>query len=454
MPRGSTDDASTRFGTGLRANRARPLRAGARLGKYRIVRRIAEGGFSMVYEALDEIEGLRVALKVPRPDLITADVLDQFRREVRTHAALDHGNVLPIRNADRLGGVLVIAVPLGETSLQARMKRRLGTEKALAYTRQAIAGLAHVHAHRIVHCDVKPENLLLFPGDRLRLADFGIAKVVRPGFRGSGSGTLGYMAPEQAMGHPSFRADVFSLGLVLWELWTGALPEYPFRWPYPGHDRLRRRVPAEFVEFLRRATDPDPKRRFRDAGSMEKAFARIEPRVLRKLRGERSRRSGSRPSDTDWKQVRFRQFRRRFRTALGLDRDCGTCGGPMSEAMQCCPWCAAEADPHAHDTTFPARCDRCGRGRKLDWPSCAWCWGPKFVDVSQRSFDDARYTAKCGSCSGRLMPWMRYCPWCRTKVRRRWTFDGAVGRCGGCGNGVVRGEWRHCPWCTKRLPDA
>jgi serine/threonine protein kinase len=93
------------------------------------------------------------------------------------------------------------------------------------------SAIAYAHAHnRVIHCDVKPDNFILFPDNVLKLADFGIAKVAYQTLRASGSGTVGYVAPEQAMGKPSFRSDVFSLGLILYRMFSGVLPE----WPYAG----------------------------------------------------------------------------------------------------------------------------------------------------------------------------------------------------------------------------
>ena len=94
---------------------------------------------------------------------------------------------------------------------------------------QMLEAVAWAHAHRIIHCDVKPDNFILFTDNRIRLADFGIAKVAMKTIRASGSGTVGYVAPEQAVGKPSFRSDVFSLGLILYRMLSGKLPEMAVR---------------------------------------------------------------------------------------------------------------------------------------------------------------------------------------------------------------------------------
>lgn len=104
-------------------------------------------------------------------------------------------------------------------------------------------------------------------------------------------------------------------------------------------------------------------------------------------------------------------------------------------------------------TSYPAECPRCHRGSKLDWAYCAWCFGPGFEVQTRRKFPDRRYTARCGNdrCRGRLMPFMRYCPWCKSKVKRRWMLPGCTSRCKSCGWGVDRNFWHHCPWCSKAL---
>ncbi len=127
----------------------------------------------------------------------------------------------------------------------------------------------------MLHRDIKPENFILFPGQEIRLTDFGLARIGKGGHDASASGTLGYMAPEQAMGRPSYRSDVFSLGLVIYRMLAGEVPEYPFQPPLPGYNKLRRGLSTDFVALIRKAIEPSPSKRFRDAVAMCNAMSKI-----------------------------------------------------------------------------------------------------------------------------------------------------------------------------------
>ena len=262
-----------------------------RLGKYRIRRRVGAGAFATVYEAYDTIEGISVALKIPHPDQVEKESLNQIHKEVRLTARLDHDNVLALRSAMMIDGHFVIATPLGEQTLTDRLRYRLGPKTALSYTEQLLDALAYAHEQRVIHCDIKPDNVILFPENHIRLADFGIAKVSlrTRTIVGSGQGTVGYIAPEQAMGKPSFRSDVFSMGLLIYRMFGGVLPEWPFDWPLPGADRLRRTVSRDFIAFLRRSIEVRERKRFRDGVQMQRAFEKVAPRALRST--TRSRRT-------------------------------------------------------------------------------------------------------------------------------------------------------------------
>jgi eukaryotic-like serine/threonine-protein kinase len=254
------------------------LRRRQRLGKYRIECRLSDSDFATVYRAHDTIEGIDVALKLPHAALVDRATLAAFRKEARTAARLDHTNILTIKTAEEIDGHFVIVTPLGIEDLGTRMQRRMSATTALDLAEQLLRGLAEAHDQKVIHLDVKPQNAILFPRGRLRLADFGIARVALRTLVGSGSGTVGYIAPEQALGQPSMRSDVFSAGLVIWQLMTKQLPKWPFDWPHPGLARARREFGDELAAVCRRATEVREHRRFADAGRMLTAFERARKR--------------------------------------------------------------------------------------------------------------------------------------------------------------------------------
>lgn len=250
------------------------LRARSRLGKYRILRRLGEGGNANVYAAHDTLEGRDVALKVPHAGQVGDADHDFVLKEVRMTASLQHPSILPLKTAEYLEGQLVMVFPLGRESLADRLKRRMSTRLAVAYAEQLLAAMAYAHSARVLHLDVKPDNMILLDDERLCLSDFGIARQARRTLKASGTGTVGYVSPEQALGRPSFRSDVFSTGLVLYRMFSGALPSWPFAWPGPNVQRLRQKLYPAGVDLLRRAIEVDTRRRFPSAVEMLASFER------------------------------------------------------------------------------------------------------------------------------------------------------------------------------------
>jgi serine/threonine-protein kinase len=428
------------------------LRARQRFGKYIIERRIAEGGFAAVFQASDTIEGIRVALKVPHSHLLNDSTMACFKQEARLAAKLDHPNILPLKNADMIDGKLVLVTSLGESSLEQRLQKRLALQTSIDYAEQMLTATAYAHEKKIIHCDIKPDNLLIFPNNQLVLSDFGIARVAYRTLQGSGAGTIGYVAPEQAMGKPSFRSDVFSLGIVIYRMLTGCLPEWPYTWPMDGSQRLRQRVNESLVTWLKKSTEVDASKRFADAGEMLSSFQRIKRPLLASQNGT-SKRTGS-ARGRSWQELRRKEFQVQFGTLLGTTYSCHKCDGPVSEAMLACPWCGDDRQKLPDTTNFPLQCPRCRRGVKLDWPYCAWCYGGGFEVETNRQFNDKRYTARCVNkkCSRKqLMPFMRYCPWCRCSVKRKWKIENSPATCRQCGWGVVTQYWNYCPWCVTRM---
>jgi serine/threonine-protein kinase len=424
------------------------------LGKYRIESKLGDGGFATVYRAFDTLEGIRIALKVPYPHLVSPEWTEDFRREIRINAQLRHPHVLPVKNAEMVEGGLVVAYPLGDRTLQDRLRSRMSLPTAIEYVQQLLSAVAYAHSKRVMHCDIKPENLILFD-DHLMLSDFGLAKISARTLRASGSGTVGYIAPEQAMGRPSFRSDVFSLGLVSYRMVAGILPEWPYDWPFPSHSRLCQRAHPDLVQFLKRSLENDPRKRFSDAMAMESAFLRIRAKCLRfasKASVTQARTVPLKPRD--WRTVRRRQFVKEFGSVLETDFTCQKCDGPVSEAMGFCPWCGDDRTYFPDRTRLSQCCPRCNRGLKLDWSYCPWCYGGGFELATQREYSDSRYVRGCqnSACDRKeLLPFMKYCPWCRTKVRKRWKIPGVKETCTSCGWGVLSSYWSHCGWCGKAL---
>ena len=377
------------------------LRARQKIGKYRITGRIASGPLADVYRAYDTIQKRRVALKIPKADTHTGH--EEFLHEVQVATKLQHPNILAVLNASYIDGHFVIAMELGEESLADRIERRISTARALDLAGQAIAALAHAHEHKIIHCDIKPENYILFPGNQLKLCDFGFAKLSLRTLKASGSGTIDYIAPEQAMGRPKFQSDVFSLGLVLYRLLSGRLPEWPFAWPMVGHERLTAKVRPELVEMLRKSIQLDPADRYRDAVQMMSAFEQLQSHARRQ---KRSRVRGDRKVGTTWRRMQWREFQQQYKKVLDSRHQCRHCEGPVSESMQACPWCGFDNPARSSWSSMPSSCPRCERGVKNDWDYCPWCYGPGFVEETTRRYPDKRYSTRCGNkrCRGQLMP--------------------------------------------------
>lgn len=428
------------------------LRRGHILGKYRIRGRLAQGGFANVYRAHDTVEGVDVALKIPLPSSTGPAMMEAFRREARTVARLEHPHILPLKNADTTDGRFILSYPLGTSSLDDRLERRLPVALALSFGEQLLSALSHAHEQSVIHCDVKPENLILFGDARLRLADFGLAKLASHTITASASGTIGFMAPEQALGRPSARSDVFSAGLVIYRMLTGTLPQWPYDWPPPGHERLLRIAP-ELSDVLERAIQVDARRRYRDATQMLAAYRTARRKAQRRKKAGSEAVTGRRQVVRDWRSVRLRQLRRMLAGRLSLSQQCTTCRQPVDERMHACPWCGTAPLVAEGTTTYPARCPRCERGVKLDWSWCAWCHGPKIGPLSTRRFTDRRYASACGSCGGKLIPFSRYCPWCRLRVHTRWSLAKPARRCGSCEQPVLPAFWAHCPWCATPVAE-
>ncbi|MDQ2911850.1 MAG: serine/threonine-protein kinase, partial [Chloroflexota bacterium] len=217
------------------------LAAGSCLGPYEIVAPLGAGGMGEVYRARDPRLGREVAIKVlPVAFSADADRLRRFEKEARAASALDHPNILVIHDIGRHESAPYVVSELleGETLRERLVGTALPARKAIDYGIQIAEGLAAAHEKGIVHRDLKPENLFVMKDGRVKILDFGLAKLTRlevasgplteaptvtagtePGVI---LGTVGYMSPEQVRGQPAdHRSDIFSFGSILYEMLTG-----------------------------------------------------------------------------------------------------------------------------------------------------------------------------------------------------------------------------------------
>jgi serine/threonine protein kinase len=269
------------------------LAEGTRLGPYRILALIGAGGMGEVYRAADPRLGREVAIKVLRGALDAA-ALDRFRREARIIAALAHPNTLAVFDVgDENGMPFIVSELLVGGTLRTRLFGPMPIDEAIGIARQVAAALTAAHERGVIHRDLKPENVFVLPDGTVKLLDFGLARQARPVVSaeqatiathlqtelatqaGMISGTVGYMAPEQARGEEGDpRTDVFALGVIVYEMVTG---ERPFTGatsidvlaalltapPKPVPPTVG--VPPALESVVRRAMAKDPADRFASA---------------------------------------------------------------------------------------------------------------------------------------------------------------------------------------------
>ena len=255
-------------------------------GRYRLEAKLGSGGMSTVYLARDTTLDRPVAVKVMHREMSEqADQLERFRQEARAVAKLSHPNVVSVIDAGEDGGYpyIVFEYVEGET-LKARINRigALDVQEALAYAIEIARGLTVAHARKMVHRDIKPQNVLIDSEGRAKLTDFGISRQLeQDGMTATGRvlGTTDYVAPEQAMGHGADqRSDIYSLGVVLYEMFIG---EVPFaadsqvgvamkhvNEELPDVQAVRPELSAASALVVERATAKDPTQRYADIGEM------------------------------------------------------------------------------------------------------------------------------------------------------------------------------------------
>ena len=255
-----------------------PKEVAALFPQLEVLEVLGRGGMGVVYKARQRSLGRLVALKLLAPERVADPrFAERFAREAQALAALSHPNIVTIHDFGQAGDVYYLLMEFvdGVNLRQAMTAGRFTPEQALAIVPPVCEALQYAHEHGIVHRDIKPENLLLDKEGRVKIADFGIAKMLgadvdasvhedgrHDGTLASAAGTPQYMAPEQKQHHVAdHRADIYSLGVVLYELLTGELPAGRLQPP-----SRKVQIDVRLDEIVLRALEQSPERRYQTAG--------------------------------------------------------------------------------------------------------------------------------------------------------------------------------------------
>ena len=258
--------------------------------RYKIVEKIGDGGTAFVFKGLDTILNRHVTVKVLRPEYAgDQDFVRRFRREAQAAAGLSHPNIVSVYDVGHENGIHYIVMEYVQgRSLKALIEEtgRLNVYTAAEYAAHIALALSHAHKHGIIHRDVKPHNILISDDGRVKVTDFGIAQAVTAStltYSGEILGSVHYFSPEQARGGATDeKSDIYSLGIVLYEMLTGRLPysgESPvsiavkhLQEPFPDPEEINPQIPRALCRIVRKAVEKDPQNRFQTAREMAAAL--------------------------------------------------------------------------------------------------------------------------------------------------------------------------------------
>jgi eukaryotic-like serine/threonine-protein kinase len=266
--------------------------------RYTVGREIGRGGMGVVYEATDVRLKRTVAIKVLPEGHASEDRKRRFLQEAQAASRLNHPNIVTIHDVDSANGVdfIVMEHVDGAPLHQLIPASGLPLDRTLDYARQITSALAAAHGAGIVHRDLKPSNIMLASDGRIKILDFGLSKLLRPQptdlavtrssapetVRGIVMGSPGYMSPEQAMGEViDARSDVFSLGLVFYEMASGTLPfaagdvRALLQDPPKSLVEVRSETPPAFAAIVARCLEKDPARRYASAVDLQHDLDRV-----------------------------------------------------------------------------------------------------------------------------------------------------------------------------------
>lgn len=271
------------------------MKEGALLNnRYQLLERLGAGGMAEVFRGRDLMLERYVAIKVLRADYSGNTAFqERFRQEARAAANLSHPNIVTVHDFGLDGGQLFLVmelVPGTDLKTLLRQRGRFTSEEAIPLIVQACAGIGYAHRAGLVHCDVKPHNMLVTPDQRLKVTDFGIARAlatIHPDERNRVVwGSPQYLAPEQATGGPpSPASDVYALGIVLYEMLSGSLPftaatadelarMHLEEQPIPISEYLPE-IPAPLEQIIAKVLAKEPSARYRTADQLGRVLLKF-----------------------------------------------------------------------------------------------------------------------------------------------------------------------------------
>jgi eukaryotic-like serine/threonine-protein kinase len=303
---------------------------GQTVGKYQVLANLGSGGFGTVFLAKDTWIDKKVAIKVPHRQ---SGDFDELLHEPRLLAALDHPNIVGIVTAERVEDVFFIVMDYvkGE-SLEAVIDRETSLElhRALNYGVQILKGVEHAHGASILHRDLRPANVLISESGGVKVADFGTSRILEKSHATTVIGSPPYMAPEHFQGRAVLASDIYSVGVMLYQMLTGTLPYFS---PNPAQierlvaqgrctpPRLRNsHIPKEISDIVMKAIASDVTERYQRAGELLEDLATA--------------------LDIDHKATELEDIRKRLRAREVPKKGfCWRCRKPLHARSDSCPFC-------------------------------------------------------------------------------------------------------------------
>jgi len=303
---------------------------GQSVGKYQILSNLGSGGFGTVFLAKDSWIDKKVAIKVPHRQ---SGAEEEMLQEPRLLAALDHPNIVGILTAERVDGVFFIVMEYikGE-SLEAVLDREksLDTARALAYAVQILMGVDHAHQAQILHRDLRPANVLVSESGAVKVADFGTSRLLEKSHATTVIGSPPYMAPEQFQGRAVLASDIYSVGVMLYQMLTGTLPYFS---PNPAQiermvalgrctpPKIRNsQIPREISDIVMKALAAEVNDRYQRASELLEDLATA--------------------ADIDHKATELDDIRKRLKAREVPKKGfCWQCRKPLHARSDTCPFC-------------------------------------------------------------------------------------------------------------------